>query len=405
MPNRDLAEAGCAGHRRRSRSVVCAAVALSAQPPLRPRPRGVRPPCAGWRRIPSTSTAPNVVLVVDVTQRRLPDLARGRRCPRARARRAASRARRRRAPGDHRDLLRPRPPAGQRPARARACRSAASRSGCSASRGPEWANFPVVVATSSRPSARADRDDAALRRARAGAVRAARRDAHRPVPGAQPLWRHARGPGGEPLGLRAALGRRRGLGRRHGAEGGRVRARPAAPGGHRPLAAGHGGGPPGGRHGARGGGRAATGGAGRGGGAHCRRPAGAAAARRDLQRARRRRHRRSPRHDRPRAVLPRHGPRLVRGQRAGALRRTVRQTDSGAEEPAFETAYRGRNRVLEIRLDVELERFRSVQVDLLEGITASDGEPLAAWSLSRSSPGADGTRRQQPLDRGARARR
>ena len=58
-------------------------------------------------------------------------------------------------------------------------------------------------------------------------------------------------------------------------------------------------------------------------------------------------------------------------------------TDSGAEEPAFETAYRGRNRVLEIRLvDVELERFRSVQVDLLEGITASDGEPLAAWSLS-----------------------
>ena len=57
-------------------------------------------------------------------------------------------------------------------------------------------------------------------------------------------------------------------------------------------------------------------------------------------------------------------------------------TDSGAEEPAFEAAYRGRNRVLEIRLDVELERFRSVQVDLLEGITASDGEPLAAWSLA-----------------------
>jgi hypothetical protein len=57
-------------------------------------------------------------------------------------------------------------------------------------------------------------------------------------------------------------------------------------------------------------------------------------------------------------------------------------TDSGAEEPVFETAYRGRNRVLEIRLDVELERFRSVQVDLLEGIAASDGVPLAAWSLS-----------------------
>ena len=57
-------------------------------------------------------------------------------------------------------------------------------------------------------------------------------------------------------------------------------------------------------------------------------------------------------------------------------------TDSGAEELVFETAYRGRNRVLEIRLDAELERFRSVQVDLLDGINASDGEPLAAWSLT-----------------------
>ena len=55
--------------------------------------------------------------------------------------------------------------------------------------------------------------------------------------------------------------------------------------------------------------------------------------------------------------------------------------DSGAEELAFETAYRGRNRVLEIRLEDELERFRSVEVELLEGITASDGEPLPPWSL------------------------
>lgn len=56
--------------------------------------------------------------------------------------------------------------------------------------------------------------------------------------------------------------------------------------------------------------------------------------------------------------------------------------DAVTEEPVIETAYRGRNRVLEIRLDFELERFRSVQVDLLEGISASDGEPLAPWSLS-----------------------
>lgn len=56
--------------------------------------------------------------------------------------------------------------------------------------------------------------------------------------------------------------------------------------------------------------------------------------------------------------------------------------DSGPAELTFETVYRGRNRVLEIRLDVDLDRFRSVQVDLLEGITASDGEPLPPWSLS-----------------------
>ncbi len=55
---------------------------------------------------------------------------------------------------------------------------------------------------------------------------------------------------------------------------------------------------------------------------------------------------------------------------------------SEAQAPTFEAAYRGRNRVLEIRLDAELDRFRAVQVDLLEGITASDGAPLPPWSLS-----------------------
>ena len=55
---------------------------------------------------------------------------------------------------------------------------------------------------------------------------------------------------------------------------------------------------------------------------------------------------------------------------------------AGADAPAFEIAYRGRNRVLEIRLDEELDRFRSVQVDLLDGVTASDGTPLPPWSLS-----------------------
>ncbi len=51
-------------------------------------------------------------------------------------------------------------------------------------------------------------------------------------------------------------------------------------------------------------------------------------------------------------------------------------------EITFELSYRGRNRVLEIRFDQELERFRNVYVDLLDGITASDGSPLPPWSLS-----------------------
>ena len=53
-----------------------------------------------------------------------------------------------------------------------------------------------------------------------------------------------------------------------------------------------------------------------------------------------------------------------------------------AADIPFELAYRGRNRVLEIRFDLELERFRGVTVTLLDGVTANDGAPLPAWTLS-----------------------
>ncbi len=56
--------------------------------------------------------------------------------------------------------------------------------------------------------------------------------------------------------------------------------------------------------------------------------------------------------------------------------------DPGAESIAFETAYRARNRVLEIRFDEELELFRTLDVRLLDGITATDGQPLQPWALS-----------------------
>ena len=56
--------------------------------------------------------------------------------------------------------------------------------------------------------------------------------------------------------------------------------------------------------------------------------------------------------------------------------------DADAEEIPFELAYRGRNRVLEIRFDRELERFRSVTVELFDGVTANDGTAMPPWTLS-----------------------
>lgn len=60
------------------------------------------------------------------------------------------------------------------------------------------------------------------------------------------------------------------------------------------------------------------------------------------------------------------------GQGAGA---------TSAEIP-LTTSYRGRNRVLEVRFEVELERFQSVTVDLLDGITANDDTPLPPWTVT-----------------------
>ena len=48
----------------------------------------------------------------------------------------------------------------------------------------------------------------------------------------------------------------------------------------------------------------------------------------------------------------------------------------------FQAEYRGRNRVLEIRFEQPLSPFRGVRVQLLDGITASDGVALPPWSLS-----------------------
>jgi hypothetical protein len=52
--------------------------------------------------------------------------------------------------------------------------------------------------------------------------------------------------------------------------------------------------------------------------------------------------------------------------------------------PAFRTAYHDDARELEITFEHPLARFRTLRVQLLAGITALDGAPLAPWSLTFS---------------------
>ena len=54
----------------------------------------------------------------------------------------------------------------------------------------------------------------------------------------------------------------------------------------------------------------------------------------------------------------------------------------------FSFQYAGANRVLEVRFAKPLERFRTLKVDLLEGILGTDGQPLKPWTLSFSMGGS-----------------
>jgi Big-like domain-containing protein len=54
----------------------------------------------------------------------------------------------------------------------------------------------------------------------------------------------------------------------------------------------------------------------------------------------------------------------------------------------FTTQYNAANRVLEIRFRAPLERFRTLKVDLLEGIAGVDGQPLKPWTLTFALGGA-----------------
>jgi hypothetical protein len=77
------------------------------------------------------------------------------------------------------------------------------------------------------------------------------------------------------------------------------------------------------------------------------------------------------------------------------LKGRVRVQYAGAQsaEPAaapldFTINYNGANRVVEIRFAKPLERFRTVKVDLLDGILGTDGQPLKPWTLNFSVGGS-----------------
>ena len=83
---------------------------------------------------------------------------------------------------------------------------------------------------------------------------------------------------------------------------------------------------------------------------------------------------------------------FTRDMAAESFRDRVRVTyvnaNATAPPPAATTVYRRDNRVAEISFAVPLERFSTVKIELLEGITASDGAPLAPWAMEFSVGGA-----------------
>jgi hypothetical protein len=67
---------------------------------------------------------------------------------------------------------------------------------------------------------------------------------------------------------------------------------------------------------------------------------------------------------------------------------TVERGEPTTPSVEFTTQYSGANRVLELRFAKPLERFRTVTVELLDGILGSDGQPLKPWKLTFSVGGS-----------------
>jgi hypothetical protein len=67
---------------------------------------------------------------------------------------------------------------------------------------------------------------------------------------------------------------------------------------------------------------------------------------------------------------------------------TVERGEPTTPNAEFSTQYTAASRVLEIKFAKPLERFRTVKVDLLEGILGADGQALKPWTLTFSLGGS-----------------
>jgi hypothetical protein len=67
---------------------------------------------------------------------------------------------------------------------------------------------------------------------------------------------------------------------------------------------------------------------------------------------------------------------------------SVERGEPTTPQADFTFQYTGANRVLELKFAKPLERFRTVKVELLDGITGTDQQPLKPWTLTFSLGGS-----------------
>jgi hypothetical protein len=73
---------------------------------------------------------------------------------------------------------------------------------------------------------------------------------------------------------------------------------------------------------------------------------------------------------------------LTEASLVGRVRASYVGAPAGAEGPTLKTSYDAANRAIEIKFAKPLEPFRTVKIEILEGVTAFDGAPLAPWTLT-----------------------